>query len=182
MSSTCSSMILRAALMRVGSRFFAREEVESVPANTENSGTHAARISDPLGSSTSGERAGSAAAQWRPLHSEVRGRVRVAIASSQACADRGPLRRPRRHRGEGRSQTEGISREDVPSRATAVSRPSLGIRSHSVDGPSQLFTKATRGGRVFRGIPLIGRFHLLRCGRMEPDSRRGHSAPVQPRS
>ena len=40
--------------MDVWARFFAREEVEPVPANTEDSGTHVSRISDSLGRSTSG--------------------------------------------------------------------------------------------------------------------------------
>src|SRR5947209_13724938 len=40
--------------MYVRARFFAREEVETVPANTENSRAHASRISDSLGRSTSG--------------------------------------------------------------------------------------------------------------------------------
>ena len=35
--------------MDVWARFFAREEVEPVPANTEDSGTHVSRISDSLG-------------------------------------------------------------------------------------------------------------------------------------
>lgn len=40
--------------MYMWARFLAREEVEPVPANTENSRTHASRISDSLGRSTSG--------------------------------------------------------------------------------------------------------------------------------
>jgi len=40
--------------MYVRARFFAREEVESVPANTENGRAHASRIADSLGRLPSG--------------------------------------------------------------------------------------------------------------------------------
>jgi hypothetical protein len=41
-------------------------------------------------------------------------------------------------------QTEGVSREHVPSSAAAVARPGLGICSNSVNGLSHFFTKAVR--------------------------------------
>src|SRR5712691_4709411 len=62
--------------MDVWARFFAREEVEPIPANTEDSGTHVSRISDSLGRSTSGRTAGISSAEGRRLHAEVR-RVRT---------------------------------------------------------------------------------------------------------
>src|SRR3989338_10439863 len=47
--------------MYVRARFFAREEVESVPANTENGRAHASRIADSLGRLPSGRTHRSAA-------------------------------------------------------------------------------------------------------------------------
>jgi hypothetical protein len=49
-------------------------------------------------------------------------------------------------------------------------------------GVRQLLAEAVRRGGASRGVPVIGRFGLLRSGRVEPDGGRSHSAPVQPRS
>src|SRR5712691_11787664 len=59
--------------MYVRARFLPREEVDSIPANKKNSRTHASRISDSRGRSTSGRTLRiSGGAQHRPLHAVVR--------------------------------------------------------------------------------------------------------------
>jgi len=79
----------------------------------------------------------SGGAKRRPLHSEVRGRVRVSIASSQAAGDRVPRRRPRCHRHEGcTTKLKGYRGEHVASSAVAVASPSARVRSNSVDSLS----------------------------------------------
>ena len=78
------------------------------------------------------------------------------------------------------NQAEGKSWEDVPSGTASMTGPSKRIVGNSVDRVPELLAKAVRRRRVSRGVPVICRFRLLRCGRVEPDGGRSHSAPVQP--
>src|SRR2546426_4935230 len=80
------------------------------------------------------------------------------------------------------NQAEGKSWEDVPSGTASMTGPSKRIVGNSVDRVPELFAEAVRRRRVSRGVPVICRFRLLRCGRVEPDGGRRPSAPVQPRS
>ena len=79
-------------------------------------------------------------------------------------------------------ETEGESLEQVAAGSTAVSGPPLGSLRNRIDSMAQFYAETASRCRVSSGVPVIRGFHLLRCGRMEPDSRCGHLALVQTRS
>jgi hypothetical protein len=79
-------------------------------------------------------------------------------------------------------QGEGKSREDISTSAASMAWPCARIVGNGVDGVPELLAKTVRRGSVTSGVPVICGFRLLRCGRVEPDGGRSHSAPVQPRS
>jgi hypothetical protein len=77
-------------------------------------------------------------------------------------------------------EAERKAREDIPSGTPSVTGPHQRVLGDGIDRVPQFFAKSVGHGEVSGGVPFIGRFRLLRCGRVEPDSGRGHSAPVQP--
>ena len=75
-------------------------------------------------------------------------------------------------------EAERVEREDVAAGVPSMARPHERILRDGVDGMPRFFAKGMRSGVVPSGVPVIGRFRLLRGSGMEPDGRRSHSAPI----
>jgi hypothetical protein len=76
-------------------------------------------------------------------------------------------------------EAEGKTRKDVPSGTTSLTRPGERVVGDGSDGVREFLTEGFCRSRVSDGVPVMGRFCLLRGRRVKPDCCRGHSAPVR---